>query len=54
MSRLVFTNILNEVLGSVRFDVALGVGDREQLCQELLYYFGLVGGLNICDALEVA
>jgi len=54
LSRLVFMTILNDVLSGVTFDVALSDGDREQLYQELLYYFGLVGGLNICEALEVA
>jgi len=54
LSRLVFTTILNEVLKGVRFDVALSDGDREQLYQELLHYFGLVGGLNVCEALEAA
>jgi hypothetical protein len=34
--------------------MVLGEGDREQLYQELLYYFGLVGGLNVCEALEHA
>lgn len=46
--------ILNDVLGGVRFDVALSDGDRDQLYQELLYYFGLVGGLRVCEALEAA
>lgn len=54
MSRLVFTTILTEVLKGVRFDVALSDGDREQLYQELLHYFGLIGGLNVCEALEAA
>jgi len=46
--------ILNDVLSSVRLDRSLSEGDREQLYQELLYYFGLVGGLNVCEALERA
>lgn len=54
MSRLVFAAILNEVLSGISFDVALGDSDREQLYLELLYYFGLVGGLNICEALKAA
>jgi len=54
LSRLVFERILNDVLSTTSFDVVLGEGDREQLYQDLLYYFGLVGGLNVCEALEHA
>ena len=54
MSRLVFATILNEVLSQVGFPVVLGESDREQLYNELLFYFGLVGGLNVCQALESA
>lgn len=49
-----FTTILNDVLSGVRFNVVLSDDDREQLYQELLYYFGLVGGLRVCEALEAA
>ena len=54
MSRLVFMTILSEVLSGVGFGVGLNDSDKEQLYPELLYYFGLVGGLNICEALEAA
>jgi hypothetical protein len=54
LSRLVFEAILNEVLSGVGFAVKLVDRDKEQLYLELLYYFGLVGGLNICQALETA
>ena len=54
MSRLVFTTILNEVLNGISFHVVLGDADREQLYQEVLHHFGLVGGLNVCEALEAA
>ncbi|KPV64638.1 MAG: hypothetical protein AOA66_0071 [Candidatus Bathyarchaeota archaeon BA2] len=54
MSRLVFTTILNEVLSGIRFHVDISDTDREQLYQEALHYFGLVGGPNICEALEAA
>jgi hypothetical protein len=54
LSRLVFTALLNEVLGGIGFHVDLGDADREQLYNELLYYFGLVGALNVCEALEHA
>jgi hypothetical protein len=54
LSRLIFMRILNDVLGGTSLDVVLSEGDREQLYQELLYYFGLVGGLNVCEALEHA
>jgi len=54
LSRLVFMRILNDILSATRLDVVLGEGDREQLYQELLYCFGLIGGLNVCEALEHA
>jgi len=54
LSRIVFVRILNDVLSSTGLDVVLSENDREQLYQELLYYFGLVGGLNVCEALEHA
>ena len=54
MSKLVFVAILSEVLSDVSFTVDLNDSDKEQLYQELLYYFGLVGGLNVCEALEDA
>jgi len=54
LSRLVFSTILNEVLSGIGFQVVLGDTDREQLYHELLYYFGLVGGLNMCEAFEAA
>jgi len=54
LSRLVFATILNEVLNGITFHVDLDDTDREQLYNELLYYFGLVGALNVCDALEAA
>ncbi len=54
MSKLVFTTILNEVLGDISLQVVLSDKDREQLYQEVLYFFGLVGALNVCEALEAA
>jgi len=54
LSRVVFVRILNDVLGGTSFDNGLGESDREQLYRELLHYFGLVGGLNACEALEAA
>jgi len=54
LSKLVFETILNEVLSGISLHVVLGDTDREQLYQEVLHYFGLVGGLNVCEALEAA
>jgi len=51
---LIFARILTDVLSATSSDLVLSEGDREQLYQELLYYFGLVGGLNVCEALEHA
>jgi len=46
--------ILNEVLGGISFHVVLDNADKEQLYREVLQHFGLVGGLNVCEALESA
>ena len=54
MSKLVFTTILNDVLSGVDFRVVLNESDRTQLYQEVLYFFGLVGAPNVCEALDVA
>jgi len=54
LSRLVFERILNDVLSAASLDWVLWEGDREHLYQELLSYFGLVGGMNVCEALEHA
>jgi len=54
VSRLIFAAVLNEVLSGINFHVDLAESDREQLYSELLHYFGLAGGLNVCEALETA
>jgi len=54
MSRLVFTRILDEVLSESRVGIGLNDADREMLYQELLHYFGLIGALNVCEALDTA
>lgn len=54
LSRLVFATILNEVLSDVSFRAIVSDADREQLYSELLYYFGLIGGLDVCEALDAA
>jgi len=46
--------ILNDVLSSTSLNVGLSEDERGQLYQEVLHYFGLVGGLNVCEALENA
>jgi len=48
MSRQVLTAILN------RMQILLNETEREQLYHELLAYFGLIGALNQCEALENA
>ena len=48
MSRAVLDAILNAM------QVLLSDVEREQLYHELLAYFGLVGALNECQALESA
>jgi len=48
MSRAVLSAILAEI------GIMLNETEKEQLYHELLYYFGLVGALNECQALENA
>jgi len=48
MSRQVLTAILAEM------QVGLNETEREQLYNELLAYFGLIGATNECTALEAA
>jgi len=48
MSRTVLNAILNEM------QVLLSEIEREQLYQELIAYFGLIGAINECEALENA
>jgi hypothetical protein len=48
MSRMVLTAMLSEM------QVWLNETEKEQLHQELLYYFGLIGATEECQALESA
>jgi len=48
MSRMVLTAILSEM------QIWLNEIEKEQLHQELLYYFGLIGATEECQALENA
>lgn len=54
MSRVVFMLLLNEVLSKSGLRVRLSEHEKDQLYKELLNYFGLIGGLNVCEALEKA
>jgi len=54
LSKLVFATILNDVLSGIDFRVVLNESDRAQLYQEVLYFFGLVGATNVCEALDIA
>ncbi|MBS7653948.1 MAG: hypothetical protein QXR06_00800 [Candidatus Bathyarchaeia archaeon] len=54
MSRLIFTLMLNEVLSKSGLRVSLSESEKDRLYMELLNYFGLAGGLNVCEALESA
>jgi hypothetical protein len=44
--------VLNAILAEMQ--VWLSTSDMEQLYQKLLAYFGLIGALNTCQALENA
>lgn len=48
MSRIVLNVILTEI------GVWLNTAETQQLYNELLAYFGLIGALNECEALENA
>jgi len=54
LSKLIFNQILNEVLTSLSLQVSLAELENESLYMELLYYFGLIGAVNECEALEAA
>ena len=54
LSRLVFNQILNEVLASLGTQISLTDLEKESLYMELLHFFGLIGAVNECEALEVA
>jgi len=54
MSKLIFTLILNDVLSRNMIKVNLSENEKDRLYMELLNYFGLAGGLNVCEALENA
>jgi hypothetical protein len=54
MSRLIFTLILNDVLSRSGIRINLSESEKDRLYMELLNYFGLAGGLNVCEALESA
>ena len=54
MSRLIFNQILNEVLAGLSSHVSLTDLENESLYTELLYFFGLIGAANECEALEAA
>lgn len=54
MSRLVFNQILNEVLSTLRSQIILTDLEKESLYMETMYYFGLIGAVSECEALEKA
>jgi len=54
VSRLVFNQIVNGVLSSLRLEISLSELERESLYMEVMYNFGLIGAANECEALEKA
>lgn len=54
LSRLVFNQILNEVLTPLALQLSLTDLEKESLYMELLHFFGLIGAVNECETLEVA
>lgn len=54
MSKLIFMLILNDVLRKNRIKINLSDREKDGLYMDLLNYFGLAGGLNICETLEKA
>lgn len=54
MSKLIFTLILNDAMNKNRIKINLSDREKDMLYMDLLNYFGLAGGLNVCEALEKA
>lgn len=54
MSKVIFMLLLNEVQSRNGLKVRLSEFEKNQLYGELLNHFGLIGGLNVCEALERA
>ncbi|MBS7641172.1 MAG: hypothetical protein QXJ19_00145 [Candidatus Bathyarchaeia archaeon] len=54
MSRVVFMLLLNDVLSRSGLRIKLSDLEKNQLYGEVLNHFGLIGGLNVCEALEKA
>ncbi|MEM1550837.1 MAG: hypothetical protein QXR13_02755 [Candidatus Bathyarchaeia archaeon] len=52
MSKVIFMLLLNEVLNRNGLRIKLSEFEKNQLYGELLNHFGLIGGLNVCEALE--
>jgi hypothetical protein len=54
VSRLIFNQILNEVLSTLRLQVSLTELEKESLYTEAVFYFGVIGATNECEVLEKA
>lgn len=54
MSKTIFMLILNEVLNKNKIKIKLSEFEKDQVYREVLNYFGLAGGLNVCESLERA
>jgi len=54
VSRLIFNQIVNEVLSSLRLQVFLSELEKESLYTEAVFYFGVIGATNECEVLEKA
>ncbi|MEM0057242.1 MAG: hypothetical protein QXH96_02055 [Candidatus Geothermarchaeota archaeon] len=54
MSKVIFMLLLNEVQNRNGLKIRLSEFEKNKLYGELLNHFGLIGGLNVCEALERA
>jgi len=54
VSRLIFNQILDEVLSGLRLQVFLSELEKESLYTEAVLYFGVIGATNECEVLEKA
>ncbi len=54
MSRLIFNQILNDVLSSLHLQVSLTDLEKKSLYTEAVFYFGVIGATNECEVLEKA
>lgn len=54
LSKIIFNQILNDVLSNLRLQVSLTDLEKESLYTEAVFHFGVIGATNECEVLEKA